>query len=103
MRELEYQRKLIKKIQRMFPDCWIMKNDPNQNQGVPDILILWNNQWAMLEIKISETAHSQPNQDYYIDRFNIMSFAAFINPQNEEQVLSDLQSAFGADWETCVS
>lgn len=98
MREVTYQAKLIRKLQGMFPGCYIFKNDPAELQGIPDILILWGNRWAMLEVKMSVTASRQPNQPYYIETFNNMSFAAFINPQNEEQVLHDLQSTLGAGW-----
>lgn len=96
MRESVYQAKLIKKIQSRFPGCFILKNDPSENQGIPDILILFHDRWGMLESKISLRASIQPNQEYYVDMFNHMSFAAFICPENEEMVLDDLQSALWA-------
>lgn len=95
-REAAYQSELIITLCNMFPGCFILKNDPAINQGIPDILILYKDQWAMLEVKRSSSARERPNQDYYVEMFNDMSFAAFINPQNEEQVLHDLQSTFGA-------
>lgn len=98
MREVAYQSKLIKRLQVMFPGCFILKNNPAEVQGIPDILILYGHRWAMLEVKFSMNASEQPNQYYYIDMFNDMSFAAFIHPQNEEQVLHDLQSTFGVSW-----
>lgn len=93
--EAAYQAKLIKKLQTLFPNCFILKNDPSERQGMPDILILFNNLWAMLEVKLSQTAPIQPNQEYYVDMFNDMSFASFIYPEIEEQVLNDLQFALG--------
>lgn len=93
--ETVYQAKLITKLKTLLPGCFIIKNDPATNQGVPDILILFREHWGMLEVKMSGTSSKQPNQEYYIDKFGEMSFASFINPQNEEQVLFDLQTTFG--------
>lgn len=103
MQESGYRRKLVKKITQLFPGCFIFENDPSKTQGIPDLLILFKGLWAMLELKISSSAPLQPNQDYYINHFNDMSFAALIYPENEEQVLSDLQSAFGTRRSTCLS
>lgn len=103
MNEATYQRKLIRKLKRLFPGCVITLNDPALNQGIPDILILFGDQWAMLEVKTSHSAPVRPNQDYYVEMYNGMSFAAFIHPQNEEQVLYDLQSTFGAERQARVS
>lgn len=95
MNEREYERKLKSKLREMFPGCVIMKNDVRHTQGLPDLLILHQNTWAMLEVKLDDDSPHQPNQDHYVDLFHNMSFAAFINPNNEEEVLRDLQSAFG--------
>lgn len=97
LRETGYQFNLIRRLQNMFPGCFILRNDSASMQGVPDILILFGNKWAMLECKKSSLAHVQPNQRYYVEMFNEMSFAAFIFPENEEQVLNDLQHAFNTD------
>lgn len=96
MNETQYRGYLIKKLYNMFPGCVIVKNDPRQTQGVPDILILYKDKWAMLEIKIGRGSAVQPNQEYYVDMFNGMSFASFINPENEEGVLNDLQQSLGS-------
>jgi hypothetical protein len=103
MRESQYQNKLIKKLNELFPGCVIVKNDPRHIQGIPDILILFDDHWAGLEIKISPTASVQANQEYYVNRLNGMSFASFINPDNEEDVLSDLQHAFGIERSARIS
>jgi len=87
----------------MFPDCVILKNDSSYLPGVPDILILYRNHWAMLEVKMDRGVHRQPNQDHYIAKFNDMSFAALINPTNEEEVLNALQLAFESVWPTRIS
>ena len=103
MIETQYQRDLSKKIQEMFPGSMVFKNDPRHVQGVPDILILFSDKWAMLEVKMSNQASIQPNQKYYVDRLNEMSFASFISPENEEEVLSELQRSFGFAREARIS
>ena len=78
----------------MFPGCVILKNDAGYMQGIPDLLILFENKWAMLEVKASERSREQPNQDYFVDLLDSMSFAAFIYPENEDEVLYALQQTF---------
>jgi len=94
MLERDYQASLIKTLRRMFPGCFILKNDPSYLQGIPDLVILYKRQWAVLEVKASERAPQRPNQAYYVDLLDNMSFAAFIYPSNEETVLNALQRAF---------
>lgn len=94
MLESQFQSKLIKKLKKIFPGCLVMKTDSTYIQGLPDLLILFNDRWAVLECKKSGTASHRPNQDYYVDRMNEMSFARFIYPENEEEILHDLQQAF---------
>ena len=97
--ERVFQAELVKKLNKRFPGCFIIRNDPSQNQGVPDLLILFGIQWAMLEVKKSADAPPRPNQPYFVDLFNNMSFAAFIYPVNEEEVLSALQDVLGVKQE----
>jgi hypothetical protein len=91
--ESRFQSKLISELRDLFPGCIILKNDPNYLQGFPDLLILFNDRWAALEGKKSRNAERQPNQEYYIDLANQMSYASFIYPENKEQILDELQQA----------
>ncbi len=79
----------------MFPECLVILTDPGYIQGLPDLLILYRKRWAALEVKTSIKAHIQPNQTYYVNMLDQMSFASFISPEVERDVLSDLQQAFG--------
>lgn len=94
MKESVYQARLIKKLKTLFPDCIIMKNDSSYAPGIPDLTVLFKNKWAMLEIKASSKSKEQPNQKYYVEKLDELSFAAFIFPENEEEVLNELQHAF---------
>lgn len=94
MLESQFQSKLIQELKKMFPGCVVMKTDPNYIQGIPDLIVLYNNHWATLECKKTLRAKRQPNQDYYVGRMNEMSFSRFICPENKEEVLHELQQSF---------
>lgn len=102
-RESIFQAKLIKELKELFPGCIILKNDSGYMQGIPDLLILFETTWAALEVKRSLQARRQPNQDYYIEELDDMSFASFICPENKEEVLNELQQTFGLRRATCFS
>ncbi len=101
MKESEFQARLIKEIEARLPGCIISKND--HIQGIPDLLILYDDRWASLEVKKSESASHRPNQDHYVDRMNAMSFSRFIFPENKEEVLDDLQRALQTSRKARVS
>lgn len=96
MLESAYQRDLIKRIKDRFPGCMVLKNDPNYIQGIPDLVIVHEDRWAALEVKRSEKASHRPNQEYYIRKMDEMSLARFIYPENEEEVLDEVQRSFEA-------
>lgn len=98
MLESRYQSLLIKTLKRRFPGCVVLKNDTDYQQGIPDLLVLWKNYWAMLEVKPASPTGPEdfePNQEWFIALFDDMSFGACIYPENEEEVLHDLEKAFG--------
>lgn len=94
MLENKFQAKLIKRIKDLFPGCIVMKNDSSYIQGIPDLLVLNNRRWASLECKKNANAKKQPNQEYYVDKMNNMSFSRFICPENEDEVLEELTEHF---------
>lgn len=97
-----YKVKLIEKLERMFPGALIYGNDPlRSHQGIPDLTILYNDRWAMLEVKASLTAKRQPNQPHWVAHYNELSFAAFICPENETEVLNALQAALTSSRAAC--
>lgn len=94
-RESAFQSDLIRDLKVLFPGSVILKTDANYIQGFPDILILYKDRWASLECKRSEHSSHQPNQDYYVEKLNGMSYSAFIFPENKEEILYELQQALG--------
>lgn len=103
MNENKFQSNLIKKIKDELPGCIVLKNDPNYIQGIPDLTILYEDRWAFLECKKSKNEIHQSNQDYYVEQANQMSFARFIFPENEAEVLNELQQALQPRRKTRVS
>lgn len=96
MNENKFQAMLIKRLKKMFIGCIVIKLDSSYIQGIPDLLILYKNKWATLECKKSEVSAVRPNQKYYVDLMNSMSFSRFICPENMEVVLNELQQSFKA-------
>lgn len=96
MAENRYQARFIRRLRRQFPGCVVLKNDTSYVQGIPDLSIFHGTNWGWLEVKDSEDAPMQPNQDYYVDLAARMSFGAFVYPENEEEVVYALQQTFGA-------
>ena len=94
MLESKFQSQLIRKIKNEFPGCMVLKNDPTYLQGVPDLTVFCGNKWAALEVKKSANASHRPNQNYYIDKMNRMSYATFVYPENEKEVLTELHKKF---------
>lgn len=96
MLENKFQSQLIKDLKNMFPGCIVLKNDSSYMQGFPDLTILYKNYWAVLECKKSINEPFQPNQEYYIELLDSMSFSSMICPENREVILDEIQRAFRA-------
>jgi len=78
----------------ILPGSFMFKLDSSQRQGIPDRLILWRDRWAILEVKRSANSPFRPNQEWYINHFNEMSYSSVIYPENKEAVLNEIQQAF---------
>lgn len=93
-RESEFQSKLKKELKERFPGCIVTKLDSGDIQGIPDLLVLYKDKWATLENKRSAKASKRPNQEYYVNKMDEMSFSRFIYPENKEEVLNELGEMF---------
>ena len=91
-KESDFQSDLIKMIEQRFPGAYVRKQETQQ--GTPDLLVLYQEHWAMLENKIDENAVHQPNQDWWVNHFNEMSYSAFVYPSNVEEVLNEMERSF---------
>lgn len=97
MRENQFQAQLIVDLKEIIlPGAIVLKNDANYIQGFPDLTILHPNGWAVLECKKSLREPYRPNQEYYLDVLDEMSFASMICPENREAVLHGLQQSFSS-------
>lgn len=94
--ERDFQAGLIKEIKTRFPGSMVMKLDSGYIQGIPDLLVLHEDKWATLECKKNASASKRPNQEFYVEKMNRMSFSRFIFPENKEEVLDELQQTFEA-------
>ena len=94
MRESKFQADLKKELKQRYPGCIITKLDSGDIQGIPDLLVLYKDRWATLENKRSKAASYRPNQEYYVNKMNDMSFSRFIFPENKDEVLEELDRHF---------
>ena len=94
MLENKFKTKLKKEIESRFDGCIVTHMDAGDIQGIPDLLILYNDRWATLEGKKNANASHRPNQDYYVKKMNNMSFSRFIYPENKDEVLDELEEYF---------
>jgi len=92
--ESKFQKELMDEIRERYPGCVILKNDSSYIQGIPDWTVLYKDKWIMLEAKKSKNARKQPNQEYYVNKLDEMSFSRFIYPENKETVLQEIQKIF---------
>lgn len=92
--ERDFKSRVVSDIRKkILPGCLLTMGNSASQQGIPDVFIVYYDKWAMLEFKRAPNSIHQPNQDYFVDKFNDWSFAAFIYPENAEEVLSELEQA----------
>ena len=102
-RENSFQAALIKDIENRFEGSIVTKLDSGHIQGIPDLLVLYKDKWAALECKKSCNEKHQPNQDWYVEHMNAMSYASFVYPENKEKVLNEIEESFKPKRSTRIS
>lgn len=94
--ESNFQARLIRQLEAEFPGAVVIKTDPNYIQGFPDLLFLQDSFWGALEVKRARNSVRQPNQQYWVQRLNLMSYSRFIHPGNAVDILEELE--VGHNW-----
>lgn len=89
------QSSIIKELERQYPGAVVLKTDPSYIQGFPDLLFLYSNFWAALEVKMATASARRPNQKYWVNRLDLLSFSRFIYPSNLGKVFDELEEALG--------
>lgn len=96
MLENKFKQKLVGEIKKLLPGSIVVHLDPNEIQGIPDLLVLYGFKWAALEGKKSAKESHRPNQDYYVEKMNENGFARFIFPENKDAVLEEMKDYFSS-------
>ena len=91
--ESAVQALIIKELEQQYPGAVVLKTDPLYIQGFPDLLFLEKSFWAALEVKRAKNSVRQPNQGYWVDRLDLLSFSRFIYPSNLDRIFDELDDA----------
>ena len=83
--ESKFQKDFIDEAKERYPGCVALKNDSSYIQGFPDWTLLYEDKWAVLEMKKERGAHKK------LDK---MSFSRFVFPENRDEVFEDLDRFF---------
>ena len=92
--ERDFQAGFIKELKNTFEGCVVLKNDSSYLQGVPALFVLHKDKWATLAVTNEAKANRRPNQEYYVNKMNEMSFSRFVYPENKDEVLDELKHYF---------
>lgn len=93
--ESVFQSNLIKEITERLPGSMVLVKPGYYVQGFPDLMVLYENQWACLEVKRSLNEPYQPNQEWWLGELDSMGFAAMICPENYKEILDEVFRSFG--------
>jgi Holliday junction resolvase len=94
-KESDFQAKVIKKLKSL--GLAVVKNQagPGVPTGFPDLTAFGEGIYFCLECKASARAKKQPRQDYWVNKLNEWSYAAFIYPSNYDKVMSEIKYMVG--------
>lgn len=87
-KESAFEKEVVKFLKSKGCDVFKMRYAP---EGTPDRLFLKEGFWGMLEVKKSEKAPFRPLQPEKIKKFNEMSYAKAVYPENWEEIKNELE------------
>jgi len=94
MIEATFQSHFMSILERNYPAATVIKVDPTFRKSFPDVIMLGPGSfWGAFETKRAYGSPQQPNQSYYIDVMDAQCFGRFVQPENLEEVLRDLEQA----------
>lgn len=94
--EKDFESDFMKDLNEVLPGGVWIKGNSAMRQGIPDRLFLHENHWALLEFKRDPKSTKEANQEWYVEKFNEMSYSAIVTPENAKQVIDEIQQAFGS-------
>lgn len=95
MLESDFKQMFFDELRDILPGCLILRGNSAWIQGFPDNVVLHRDGWFAFEFKRGPRAKRRPNQEYYIDLLDDMSYSTFVDPTNYREVLDAVQQAFG--------
>lgn len=90
MLERNFQQKLIKELKNLGFTVWKNQQNATTETARPDLLVLKGVFWGCLEVKKERLAKHRPLQDVKVLKYNQMSYAAFVYPENKDQIINQL-------------
>lgn len=87
-RESTFEKEVVKFLKSKKCDVFKMRFAP---EGTPDRLFLKEGFWGMLEVKKSKDAPFRPLQKEKIAKYNDMSYAKAVYPENWEEIKAELE------------
>lgn len=89
--EGKFQDKLVHDLRQL--GFKVIKLDPTTGRqiGIPDLLILKEGFWGMLECKAHKNSKKRPGQQQWVDWAEENSYGRFVYPENYDDVMEELK------------
>lgn len=89
--EAKFQKDIIAWVKKKGAICFKMTPGSGIPDGTPDYLCLKDGFWFMLEFKKSKTAKFRPGQKEALAKYNEMSYAVVVYPENAAEIKQELE------------